>query len=114
VFVKETATFDSDVFIHGRLEAERRFTVYDSEMTPRILFQKASVADWEDAVRGSGGALLNPNERPTSQPDYQMEIASNLIVGRDSDDVVVFNSRIASKQLTQNLRSVVTRHSLVN
>ena len=72
------------------------FTLNDSENAPRVIFEKAGPGNFPDAVRGPGAALLNPNERPTVEPDYAFHVKANAVFGRDSDDVVVFNSRVMS------------------
>lgn len=69
------------------------FVLFDSENTPRVVFEKAYgwPSDVKSAIAGS-----NPNERPTVEPDYEFHVKANTVLGRDSDDVVVFNSRIMS------------------
>lgn len=93
----ETVSSDSDaVLVADRTYlalGRGEFVLYDSENTPRVVFEKAT--GWPDAVRGVN-SLLNPNERPTVEPDYEFHVKANAVFGRDSDDVVVFNSRIMS------------------
>ena len=89
--VTEAFTIDSDAVV-----VNDTFKILDSEGLQRLVFEKVRQGQFYDAVKGSGADLSNPNERPTVEADYALHVKSNAVFGRDSDDVVVFNSRIMS------------------
>ena len=89
--VRESFSVDSDAVV-----VNDTFKILDSDGAQRFVFEKARQGQFPDGVKGSGADLNNPNERPTVEPDYALHVKSNAVFGRDSDDVVVFNSRIMS------------------
>lgn len=59
------------------------FSIFDSDGIERVSYKTVDYPTTHD-------------ERPASGVDAEFKIASNVVLGRDSDDVLIVNSRVAS------------------